>query len=184
MIIPATVVCEESITIPWVRVVINSRKSMTPRFETVANSWVLHEARATWQSNEQRKGRAGRMCPGYYYTQRKSPLVYTEQNTRTRTILIPSHGHFRWVSIGRNCMTPVRPSSTGEPWTRCVECNSWMMKARPQRNSIPALPIRKASGWAISPNNLPTLSSRGCQSPLISPCNVTSKASCLESMIL
>jgi ATP-dependent helicase HrpB len=66
-VVLATSVAETSLTVPGVRVVIDSGWSRVPRFDAAAGLTRLHTVRVSRASADQRRGRAGRVAPGACY---------------------------------------------------------------------------------------------------------------------
>ncbi len=66
-VVLATSVAETSLTVPGVRVVVDSGWSRVPRVDAAAGLTRLHTVRVTRASADQRRGRAGRVAPGACY---------------------------------------------------------------------------------------------------------------------
>jgi len=66
-IVLATSIAETSLTIEGVRVVIDSGLMRVPRFDPNSGMTRLDTVRVTTSSADQRRGRAGRLCPGVCY---------------------------------------------------------------------------------------------------------------------
>ncbi|MBU6367049.1 MAG: ATP-dependent helicase HrpB, partial [Gemmatimonadetes bacterium] len=66
-VVLATSVAETSLTVPGVRVVVDSGWSRVPRFDAAAGLTRLYTVRVTRASADQRRGRAGRVAPGACY---------------------------------------------------------------------------------------------------------------------
>jgi ATP-dependent helicase HrpB len=66
-VVLSTSVAETSLTVPGVRVVVDSGGSRVPRYDAAAGLTRLHTVRVTRASADQRRGRAGRVAPGACY---------------------------------------------------------------------------------------------------------------------
>lgn len=116
-IVLATSIAETSLTIPDIKVVIDSGQSRLPRFDPASGMSRLDTVWVSQASAEQRRGRAGRTGPGICYR------LWTESRQRTLTATTPPE-------IRDADLTPLALELAA--WgTARMNCPGWIHREKP-----------------------------------------------------
>ncbi len=154
-VVLATSIAESSLTIEGIRVVIDTGWMRVPRFSPRNGMSRLETLRITRDRADQRRGRAGRLCPGVCYRlwddvtdQRLAPEALPEiyDADLASTVLQSAE----WGSSARD----------GLPWLTPPPDASWR-QATTLLQELGALSPSQASAFSLQPSAFPSITPRG-----------------------